>query len=88
MYVHDDARTVECAVCGIKGSFVAKDGKLVFVYPVEQLDHAHNTPAGRSKHVDVVGEVEAAFATTKAADEYGRRAKMYKDFIKASRPGE
>jgi putative NADPH-quinone reductase len=88
LYVHDDAKTVECAVCGIKGSFVAKDGKLAFVYPVEQLEHAHNTSAGRSKHLDVVREVEGAFAVAKATDEFRRRAKMYKDFIKASRPGK
>ncbi len=87
MYIHEDARTVECAVCGIKGEFVNKDGGLSFEYPAEQLEHAHDMIPGKMKHVDDIGRNEGAFHAAKEGDEFKRRAKMYRDFIKASKPG-
>jgi multimeric flavodoxin WrbA len=86
MYVHDDAKTVECAVCGVKGEFVSNDGKLAFEYPAEQIEHAHNLIPGKMKHVDDIARDEGAFAAAKQSDEFKSRAKAYKDFIKGSKP--
>ena len=86
MYLTDDAKTVECSVCGIKGELVVEDGTIRFVYPPEQLEHAHNTVPGKIKHVEDIGKNEAAFAAAKQTDEYRRRAEAYKAFIQPSRP--
>jgi len=73
-------------VCGIKGEFVTKDGKLFFAYPPEQLEHAHNLLPGKMKHVEDIGRNEGEFAAIKQTEEFKRRAKMYKEFIQPSRP--
>jgi multimeric flavodoxin WrbA len=86
MYLTDDAKTVECSVCGIKGELVVKDGKVKFSYPPEQLEHAHNTLPGKIKHVEDIGKNEGAFAAAKQTDEYKRRAEAYKAFIQPSKP--
>jgi hypothetical protein len=86
MYVHEDAKTVECGVCGVKGELVSKEGKLAFSFDPEQLGHAHNMIPGKMKHVDDIARDEGAFAAIKQTDEFKRRSTMYKDFIKASKP--
>lgn len=86
MYLTDDAKNVECSVCGIKGELVVKDGKIKFAYPPEQLEHAHNTLPGKIKHVEDIGKNEGAFAAAKQTEEYKRRAEVYKAFIQPSKP--
>ena len=86
MYLTDDAKTVECSVCGIKGELVIEDGKILFAYPPEQLEHAHNTMPGKIEHVQDIGKNEGAFAAAKQTDEYKRRAEAYKAFIQPGRP--
>lgn len=86
MYVHEDNKTVECAVCGIKGEFVYREGKLCFEFPPEQLEHAHNLLPGKMKHVEDIGRNEGEFAAFKQTEEFKRRAKMYREFIQPSRP--
>ena len=84
LYVHDDDQTVECAVCGVKGRVVAADDKIVFEYPADQLDHAHNLMPGKIKHADGIAEHEREFHEVTQTDEYKRR--MYRDFIKGLKP--
>ena len=86
MYLTDDAKTVECSVCGIKGELVIDGGTIKFAYPPEQLEHAHNTLPGKIKHVEDIGKNEGAFAAAKQTDEYKRRADAYKAFIQPSKP--
>ena len=86
MYLTDDAKTVECSVCGIKGELRVDDGKIQFSYAPEQLEHAHNTLPGKIKHVEDIGKNEGAFAAAKQSDEYKRRAEAYKAFIQPSKP--
>jgi hypothetical protein len=86
MYIDVDGKTVECSVCGIKGGLVVEDGKLRFVYPPEQMEHAHNHLPGKIKHVEDIGRNEGAFAEAKKSDEYKRRAEVYKAFIQPSKP--
>jgi multimeric flavodoxin WrbA len=86
MYIAEDGKTVECSVCGIKGELTSEGGKLKFVYPGEQMEHAHNLLPGKIKHVEDIGRMEGKFAAEKQSDEYKRRAEVYKAFIQASKP--
>ncbi len=86
MHIAEDGKTVECSVCGIKGELVVEDGKLKFVYPAEQMEHAHNLLPGKIKHVEDIGRNEGAFAEAKQTDEYKRRAEAYKTFIQPVKP--
>lgn len=88
MYIADDAKSVECSVCGIKGELTIEDGKLTYKYPPEQMEHAHNLLPGKIKHVEDIGRMEGKFAAEKQSDEYKRRAEVYKAFIQASKPGK
>jgi hypothetical protein len=86
MYIHDDGKTVECAVCGIKGALAERAGTLAFEFSPEQLEHAHNMIPGKMKHVDDIARDEGAFAAQKETEEYKHRATMYREFIKGSKP--
>jgi hypothetical protein len=88
MYLTDDAKSMECSVCGIKGELLIEDGKVRFSYPPEQLEHAHNTLSGKIKHVEDIGKHEGAFAAAKQTDEYKKRAEVYKSFIQPSKPAK
>ena len=55
MHLGDDAKGVECSVCGIVGELMIKDGKVKFAFPPEQLEDADNLVPGKIKHVEDVG---------------------------------
>ena len=40
MHLGDDAKGVECSVCGIVGELMIKDGKVKFAFPPDQLEDA------------------------------------------------
>ena len=86
MYIAEDAKTVECSVCGVKGELTIEDGKLKYSFPAEQLEHAHNLLPGKIKHVEDIGKMEGKFAEERKSDEYKRRAEAYKAFIQPSKP--
>jgi hypothetical protein len=77
---------VECAVCGIIGELVIKDGKIKFEFPAEQLEHAHDTMPGKFKHLEDVGRVEGQYAALKQTELFKQRQAAYQAFIQPSRP--
>lgn len=87
MYIRDNAKECECSVCGIIGEIQVRDGRVSFVFPEEQLEHAHTSMAGKMSHMRDIGENEGKFARIKMGDEYKRRIAAYDDFIKATKPG-
>ncbi len=86
MYLNDSATNVECAVCGIIGELVIKDGKIGFEFPPEQLEHAHDTMPGKLKHLEDVGRNEAQYAALKQTELFKQRQSAYQAFIQPSRP--
>jgi hypothetical protein len=86
MYLNDSATNVECAVCGIVGELVIKDGKIGFEFPPEQLEYAHDTMPGKLKHLEDVGRVEGQYAALKQTELFKQRQEAYQAFIQPSRP--
>lgn len=86
MYLNDDASRVECSVCGIVGKLSVVNGKTRFNFGPEQYEIAHNTLAGKLKHMEDVGRIEAAFAEAKRTQEFKKRMEAYRRFIQPSRP--
>ena len=86
MYFKENSTQVECAVCGIVGDVVIRDGKMAFAFPVEQLEHAHNLIPGKMKHLQDVGQNEGKLAMLKKTDLYRQRQDAYKAFLQPSRP--
>lgn len=85
-YLDQDASKAICCLCGIEGSIEVKDGKLSFVFPEEQIAHAHDTLSGKFKHADDIRENEGRNFELKRTDEYKARVEKYKSFITPSRP--
>ena len=72
-----------CGLCGMVGELKIKDGKTEFVYPEEQLGHAHDTLPGKFIHADDIrNKIEGEFLKLMRTDEYKERKKKYTDFIK------
>ena len=86
MYLNDDATKVHCSVCDIIGELVIKDGKISFVYPPEQLEHAHDTMPGKLKHMDDVEKIETKHMELKQSELFKQRQEAYKAFIQPSKP--
>lgn len=87
-YLNDEASEAICAVCGIKGEIKVEDGKIKFVFPEEQLEHAHDTIPGKFKHCDDIKENEGKLVESKQTVEYKQRVEKYKAFIQPSVPNE
>ena len=77
---------VSCAVCGIRGQLEAGDGGYKFVFPDEQLGHAHDTLPGKFIHADDINRNNGRAMALKMSDKYKERNQMYKDFLKGSKP--
>ena len=77
---------VSCAACGIRGEIRVEDGKYSFVFPDEQLEHAHDTLPGKFIHADDINRNNGRAMELKMSDKYKERNQMYKDFIKGSKP--
>lgn len=86
MHLSDDAKRVECSVCGIVGQLLIDNGKVKFEFAPEQYEHAHDALPGKLKHVDDIGRNEKAFAEAKQTEEFKKRIKAYREFIQPSRP--
>ena len=86
MYLNDSASKVECAVCGMIGELVIKDGKIGFEFPAEQLEHAHDTMPGKLEHLEDVGRVEGQYAALRTTELFKQRQEAYKAFIQPSKP--
>jgi hypothetical protein len=86
-YIVDNAAEVICSLCGIKGELKITGGKISFVFPEKQLEHAHNTIPGKFLHADDIKKNEGALMAARKTDEFKARVDKYKAFITATQPG-
>jgi len=85
-FINDDPKVSICVVCGMEGELVVKDGKVTFVVPEEQYEHAHTTMPGKMKHMDDMYRIETELNNHKPTPEYKARMEKYKNFIQATKP--
>lgn len=71
-YLDPESTHATCMTCGIEGDLVIEDGKFKFVFPEEQLSHAHDTISGKFIHADDIKENEG-----KAIE--NRKSQKFKD---------
>lgn len=84
-YINNDG-TASCCLCGINGKLETTPEGIKFIFPEEQLEHAHNTISGKFIHMNDIKTNEGRLIETKKSDEYKKRLQMYKDFIETSKP--
>lgn len=84
-YVQNDG-SATCCLCGIVGKFEINETGLKFIFPEEQLEHAHNTLSGKFIHMNDIKTNESKLMEAKKTEEYKTRLQKYKDFIVASTP--
>lgn len=71
-----------CGLCGMIGQLEIEDGVTKFVFPEEQLGHAHDTLPGKFIHADdIKNKIEGEFLKVMKTDEYKARKKKYTEFI-------
>ena len=77
-----------CDLCGMVGELVKlDDGSITFKFPEEQLEHAHDTIAGKFIHANDIQVNEGKLAEMqKSNPEFKARKKKYMDFIKGTKP--
>lgn len=85
-YLNKDSSKAICCLCGIEGDIVIKDAKTCFVFPEEQLEHAHDTLSGKFIHGDDIKKNEGELMEIKKTVEYKNRVQKYKNFIQPSMP--
>jgi len=85
-YLDETSTHAICCVCGIEGDIKIEDGKIKFVFPDEQLEHAHDTLSGKLLHAEDIKKNEDGNIEKKKSDEYKARVAKYKAFISASVP--
>ena len=83
-YLDNESTNAICGLCGMVGEVVIEDGKTKFVFPVEQLEHAHDTIPGKFIHGDDIQRMEGAFAKVRQTEEFKLRKKRYMDSIASS----
>ncbi len=84
-YINNDG-TASCCLCGIEGKLQMTSEGIKFVFPEEQLKHAHNTLSGKFIHMNDIKMNEGRLMEIKKSDEYKQRLQKYKDFIEGSKP--
>lgn len=79
---------VTCDLCGMVGKLtVNESGKITFVFPEEQLKHAHDTLSGKFFHAGDIKENEGRLAEMqKNNEEFKARKKKYAAFIQGTKP--
>ncbi|MCR5784334.1 MAG: flavodoxin family protein [Eubacterium sp.] len=75
-----------CCACGMEGDIKVENGKVVFDFPEEQLEHAHDTLSGKFIHADDIKRNEGRQADLRNSIEYKERMDKYLDFIVSSVP--
>jgi multimeric flavodoxin WrbA len=85
-YLNDNSSEAICCLCGIIGEIKVVDGKVVFAFPEEQLQHAHNTLSGKMIHADDIQMNEGKSMALRKTDEFKARVKKYRDFVSTSVP--
>ena len=64
-FLSNDSTHAICCLCGIEGDIVIEDGKTKFVFPEEQLGHAHDTLPGKFIHGDDIKRNEGNWQNSK-----------------------
>jgi multimeric flavodoxin WrbA len=85
-YLSEDSTKAICCQCGIEGEMQIEDGKLVFVFPESQLEHAHDTLSGKLIHGDDIQRNEGKLTESQKSAEFKGRKEVYKNFIQSSVP--
>lgn len=85
-YLGDGLNETICEVCGLVGELKAVGGKVIFEYPAEQVQHAHNNVSGKFHHLDDVKGNEMKIAELRKTEAFSQRMAEYRDFIQASVP--
>jgi multimeric flavodoxin WrbA len=85
-YLDETSTHAICCLCGIEGDLKITDGKIEFVFPDEQLHHAHDTLSGKLKHADDIRKNEGRNMELKKSDEFKAKIEKYKNFISPSMP--
>lgn len=76
-----------CCLCGIIGDLEKTGTGYTFVYPAEQLKHAHNTNDGKFLHADDIKTNNTRLGKLRQSPEYKAWVEEYKNFIQPTRPG-
>ena len=69
-----------CMMCGIEGKLEIVDGEMQFVFPEEQLQHAHDTIPGKFIHADDIRENEGKAIENRKTEKYKASAERIKSF--------
>lgn len=85
-YLNNESNEAICCLCGIVGEIKVTDGKISFLFPEEQLSHAHNTMPGKLIHVSDIKNTVDILTNLKKSDIYKDRIKKYKEFIQPLLP--
>lgn len=85
-YLNDNSSEAICCQCGIIGEIKVVNGKIVFEFPEEQLEHAHDTLSGKLIHAGDIQNNESTNMESRNSDEYKNRVNNYREFISASIP--
>lgn len=75
-----DSNNAVCMSCGIEGKIEVVDGKVKFVFPEEQLGHAHDTIPGKFIHADDIKENEGKAIANRKSEKYIASAERIKTF--------
>ncbi len=76
-YLDQTSKKAICGLCGMVGEIEIEDGKTVFNFPEEQLEHAHDTIPGKFIHGDDIKNMEGHFAEVRKTDEFKQRKAKY-----------
>ncbi len=80
-YMNPDSTEAICALCGMVGKVEIQDGKSRFVFPEEQLGHAHDTVSGKFIHGDDIQRMEGHYAEVRKTDAFKIRKKEHTQFV-------
>lgn len=69
-----------CMTCGIEGKIEVENGKIKFVFPEEQLHHAHDTLSGKFIHADDIKENEGKAIESRKSEKFKASAERIKSF--------
>lgn len=83
-YLDHESTKAICGLCGMVGDIVIEEGRTKFVFPVEQLEHAHDTIPGKFIHGYDIQRMEGAFAKVRQSEKFKARKKRYSDSIASS----
>lgn len=85
-FLSKDSTHAICCLCGLEGDIKIVDGKTVFEFPEDTLEHAHDTLSGKFIHGDDIQRNEGKLMETKKTPEFKERMDKYKSFIESSVP--